>query len=222
MPVRAILFDLDGTLLDTLEDIAAAANLALERQGLPTHPPEAYRQFIGGGVALLCQRALPAARRADEALIARCVDDFRAAYDLCWNVRTRPFDGIPPLLDALTARGLPLAVLSNKPNDFTRRCADQYLLHWPFPAVLGQRDGVPPKPDPAGALEVATLLNLPARDILYVGDSAVDMETARRAGMRPIGVAWGFRPTAELLASGAEAIIDHPAGLLDLLGDRAP
>jgi phosphoglycolate phosphatase len=219
MDVQAVLFDLDGTLLDTLEDIASAANEVLGRLGLPAHPPEAYRGFIGDGVAMLFRRAL-APEHAEPGRVARCVEDFRAAYGRSWDVRTRPYDGIPALLDALTARGLGLAVLSNKPDDFTRLCASAYLARWPFRAVLGQREGTPRKPDPAGALEIAGALDVPAGQFLYVGDSAVDMETARRAGMRPVGVSWGFRPAEELWAAGAEAVITHPAELPEILDGR--
>jgi phosphoglycolate phosphatase len=221
MDIQAVLFDLDGTLLDTLEDIASAANEVLGRHGLPAHPPEAYRRFIGDGVAMLFRRALPP-EHAEPERVARCVEDFRGAYARSWDVRTCPYDGIPELLDALASRGLVLALLSNKPDDFTRLCASAYLARWPFRAVLGQREGTPRKPDPAGALEIAGQLGVPAGQFLYVGDSAVDMETARRAGMRPVGVSWGFRPAEELWAAEAEAVIAHPAELLEFLDGRRP
>ena len=216
MLFRAILFDLDGTLLDTLEDIAQAANDVLAGLDLPTHPPGAYRRFIGDGVAMLFRRALPPDRVAP-GTVDRCVAGFEETYGRSWNVRTRPYDGIPGLLDDLAARGLGLAVLSNKPDAFTRLCAAEYLARWPFRAVVGQRAGVPRKPDPAGALEIAERLGVPVERFLYVGDTAVDMETARRAGMYPVGVAWGFRPIEELRAGGAAAIIERPADLLELL-----
>jgi phosphoglycolate phosphatase len=216
MTARAILFDLDGTLLDTLEDIAQAANDVLSGLELPTHPAGAYRRFIGDGVATLFQRALPP-DRLTQGMVDRCVARFREAYGRTWNIHTRPFDGIPALLDDLVARGVELAVLSNKPDDFTRLFVDRYLACWPFRAVLGQREGVPRKPDPAGAIEIALRLGLPAERFLYVGDTAVDMETALRAGMCPVGVAWGFRPIEELRSAGAAAIIERPAGLLGLL-----
>lgn len=219
MGFQAVLFDLDGTLLDTLADIAHAANSVLVRQGFPAHPPETYRQFIGEGVAMLIRRSLPPERDEDE-LVARCVEDFRATYDRCWNIRTHPYDGMPDLLDALTDRGLALAVLSNKPDDFTRRCVEAYLSRWPFRAVIGARAGSSRKPDPSGAWEIVRRLGVPAEQFLYVGDSAVDMETARRAGMRPVGAAWGFRSAEELWSSGAEAVIESPAELIDILDGR--
>jgi phosphoglycolate phosphatase len=216
MRFQVVLFDLDGTLLDTLEDIAQAANDVLVGLDLPAHPPEAYRRFIGDGVATLFRRALPPDRVVPD-LVDRCVAGFRETYARTWNVHTRPFDGIPALLDDLAAGGLELAVLSNKPDDFTRLYVDEYLARWPFRVVLGQREGVPRKPDPAGAMEIAQRLGVPAERFLYVGDTAVDMETARRAGMCPIGVAWGFRPVEELRSSGAAAVIERPAELLELL-----
>jgi phosphoglycolate phosphatase len=220
MTFRAVMFDLDGTLLDTLADIARAANQALDREGMPAHPAADYRAFIGDGVAMLIRRALPP-DHLEDALIARCVDGFHDAYSRCWDDRTRPYDGIPELLDALAARDLSLTVLSNKPDDFTRLYGERYLAPWPFRAVVGQRDHVPRKPDPAGALEVADRLGIDPGAFVYVGDSGVDMKTARAAGMFAVGASWGFRPVEELRAAGARAIIDHPSELLGLIDGPA-
>lgn len=217
MPAQAVLFDLDGTLLDTLADIAAAANAALVAEGMPAHPDAAYRRFIGDGVAMLVRRALPEGVEHDDARVDRCVRLFHETYATSWNVSTRPYDGIPALLDALAARGLPLAILSNKPDEFTRLCADAQLGRWAWAAVVGQREGVPRKPDPTSALAIAAGLGLGPADVVYVGDSGVDMRTATAAGMRAVGVSWGFRSVEELREIGASAIIDHPAQLLDLL-----
>jgi phosphoglycolate phosphatase len=214
--VRSVLFDLDGTLLDTLEDIARSANEVLEGQDLPLHPTGAYRRFIGDGVANLFRRALPAGIE-DAGLVERCVEDFREAYGRGWNVATRPYPGIPELLDGLVARGLGMAVLSNKPDPFTRRCVEEYLARWPFRAVLGDRAGVLRKPDPGGALDVADRLGVAPGQVAYLGDSSVDMTTACRASMIPVGAAWGFRSEDELRAGGAAAVIAHPLELLALL-----
>jgi phosphoglycolate phosphatase len=217
--VRAVLFDLDGTLLDTLEDIGRSANEVLSGVGLPTHPIDAYRRFIGDGVANLFRRAIPAGM-ADPGLVARCVEGFRESYGRGWNVASRPYPGIPELLDGLVARGLGMAVLSNKPDRFTRRCVEEYLARWPFRAVLGDREGVPRKPDPGGALDVAGRLGVAPGEVAYLGDSSVDMATARGAGMIPVGAAWGFRTEDELRSSGAAEVVSHPAELLALI-DRA-
>lgn len=217
MPFRAILFDLDGTLLDTLDDIAAAANRVLATRGFPTHPHSAYRMFIGEGVARLIARVLPEAHR-DPPTVQACVDAYAQEYARGWKDRTQPYAGVPELLDALVARGLPLAVLSNKPDAFTQQCVREWLAKWTFAAVLGASDAFPRKPDPAGALETARRLGVSPADCLYVGDSGVDMQTARAAGMGAVGALWGFRDKEELLSAGAQVLIERPGEVLDLLG----
>ncbi|HVC93599.1 MAG TPA: HAD family hydrolase [Pirellulales bacterium] len=217
---RAIVFDLDGTLLDSLADIGETANSVLARLGFPVHALGEYRRFVGEGVAVLFHRALAAGRRTDE-IIAHCISEFQIAYGRNWNVHTKPYMGIPELLDSLAERGLKMAVLSNKPHEFARRCVEHYFPAR-FEVVFGERDGVPRKPDPAAAFEIAQRLGIAAREFVYVGDSAVDMETALNAGMRPIGAAWGFRSVDELNAAGAGAIISQPLELLSFLdGPRA-
>ena len=198
---EAIIFDLDGTLLDTLADIGCAVNDALARFGCPPHSLDAYRYLVGDGVATLFERALPP-DRVDATTVHQCMAAFREEYERQWNVRTRPYPGIEELLDELAERPIPLAVLSNKPHEFTQRCVQHYLSQWKFHAVFGQRDGVPRKPDPAAAREIAGLLRVDAARCLYVGDTAVDMHTARNAGMRPVGVLWGFRLRDELESAG--------------------
>ncbi|WP_165070946.1 HAD family hydrolase [Paludisphaera rhizosphaerae] len=217
MPPRAVLFDLDGTLLDTLDDIGRSANQALQEGGFPEQPISAYRQFIGDGVAVLFQRALPAAAANDPEVVSRCVAAFARIYDAGWDVASRPYPGIAELLDALTAHSIPIAVLSNKPDVFTRKCVERFLASWSFAAVLGQREGVPRKPDPAGAFEAAELMGVDAADVLYLGDTSVDMTTAVRAGMLAVGAAWGFRSVEELKAHGAAVIVTEPMEVVSLL-----
>ena len=216
MTYKAILFDLDGTLLDTLEDLGNSVNSVLARRDLPTHALDEYRYFVGDGTAMLITRALPQGKRNDETVRA-CLEELREAYGRNWNVNTRPYEGIPEMLDALTEHGLKMAVLSNKQHEFTRLCVADLLSNWTFDVVFGQRDEVRRKPDPTGALEVAERLNLPPADFLYLGDSAVDMKTATAAGMFPVGVLWGFRPAEELKEVGARALIERPLEILDLL-----
>ena len=212
----AVLFDLDGTLLDTLRDIADAMNVVLARHGFPTHPAELYRQFVGEGVTTLASRVLPADGCEPER-IEQYVTEFRQVYGQNWNVHTRPYAGILPLLDRLWTARVPMAVLSNKPDEFTQKCVRHYLPQERFAAVWGQRETHPRKPDPAVAQEIARELGLPPAQFLFLGDSAVDMETARRAGMHPIGAAWGFRSRQELHDGGAAMILDHPLQLLDAI-----
>jgi phosphoglycolate phosphatase len=206
---------MDGTLLDTLEDLADAMNRVLEARGLPVHPVDAYRFFVGSGAKNLVLRTLPADRPD---LAAECLQDFLREYEANWTVKTRLYDGVAELLDALTARGIPMAVLTNKPQEFAELCMKAFLPAWDFALTLGQMPGVPVKPDPAGPRQVIRHLGVAPEEILYLGDTAVDMRTAVGAGMFPVGVTWGFRPEDELRASGAAVIIDHPMELLDLLG----
>jgi phosphoglycolate phosphatase len=217
MRFRAILFDLDGTLLDTLEDIAHSANRALASQGFPPHATPRYREFIGEGVARLIERVLPENRR-DESALQACVEAYRKEYALNWNVRTKPYAGVPEMLDGLVACGLRLAVLSNKPDPFTQQCVRELLSNWTFDAVIGASDAFPRKPDPASALEIARRLAARPGECLYAGDSGVDMQTARAAGMFPLGVLWGFRGGEELQNAGAQKLIAHPLELIALLG----
>lgn len=212
--MKAVLFDLDGTLLDTLEDIANACNAALARHGFPAHPPRAYRYFVGDGVQVLMSRVVPAGHANPETLAAVALA-YREDYGRHWNARTRPYDGIPELLDQLTRRGLALAVLSNKPDDFTRRCVSELLPRWVFSRVLGASSAFPPKPDPAAALHVAAGLNLPVEEVIYLGDTDTDMKTATAAGMLPVGALWGFRTAEELRQSGARHLVAHPQELLE-------
>ncbi|HEY1686695.1 MAG TPA: HAD family hydrolase [Tepidisphaeraceae bacterium] len=216
MPYRAILFDLDGTLLDTLDDIADAGNAALTSHGFPAHPVPAYRHFVGEGVATLIQRIL-AENHRDEATLAAVAKSYVAAYQKNWNIKSRPYPGIPEMLDELARRQIRLAILSNKPHDFTCQCVETFLAKWKFEEVLGATAKLPRKPNPAAALHVAQMMQLPPADFLYLGDTNTDMQTAVAAGMYPVGVLWGFRDRPELEAAGAKTIIAHPSELITLM-----
>ena len=215
-PYQAVIFDLDGTLLDTLEDIGATVNRVLSARGFPIHPIDAYRFYLGDGVAKLITRALPEDKR-DAETVRSCLEAYRADYGRHWNVKTRLYDGVSAMLDALTTRDLKLAILSNKPHEFSQECVREFLSRWSFDLVFGQRDGVPLKPDPAGALAIAHFLGIPPAACLYLGDTAIDMKTAIAAGMTPVGALWGFRPMEELRESGATILIQEPLQILGLL-----
>lgn len=215
-PCQAVLFDLDGTLIDSLTDLAESMNSVLGEMGYPTHPREAYRYFVGDGMETLVRRTLPPERR-DEAMVAKGLAAMRTAYADRRHQATRPYPGIPELLDALTARQLPMIILSNKPDDFTREAAASLLGRWSFRAVRGVRPETPKKPEPAGALALAAELAIPPAAFLYLGDTSIDMLTANRAGMFPVGVLWGFRTAEELRESGAGALISTPLDLLPLI-----
>jgi phosphoglycolate phosphatase len=214
MRFRGVMFDLDGTLADSLGDLANATNQALTSLGLPAHPREKYRTMVGDGARVLCERATPAERRD---LVPEVLQRMRAHYAAHWFEETRLYAGIPELVAALSERGYRLAVLSNKPEDFTRQMIAHYFPDNPFQAVRGQRAGTPLKPDPAGALAIAGELAVPAPAWLYLGDTNTDMATARAAGMKPVGVLWGFRDREELVGSGAAEIVAAPAEVLKLL-----
>ena len=216
MDHHAVLFDLDGTLLDTIEDLRDSMNWALARQGCPARTVAECKLFVGDGVEAYARRALPEGRRDAEAL-ARCMADVRADYATRWTRKTRPYDGIPELLDGLTRRGVKMAVLSNKPDDFTRLMVAELLGRWRFHDVRGARDGVPQKPDPAAAIEIAEALAVAPERFLYVGDTNTDMKTGVAAGMFPVGVLWGSREAEELTAHGAKALVESPPDVLDLL-----
>jgi phosphoglycolate phosphatase len=218
MSFQAVVFDLDGTLIDSLEDIADAMNRALEDLGYRGHPADDYRLFVGSGVARLVERTLPAG--VSRQVQQRCAERFREIYRETCNVKTRVYDGVPQLLQALTELGIRLAVLSNKPHSFTVACVEHQLAHVPFDAVLGQRDGIPHKPDPTAALQIADQLSTVPRQCLFLGDTAVDMQTARNAGMFPVGALWGFRDRDELLEAGAEVLVERPGELLTLVARR--
>ena len=215
MKYRAALFDLDGTLLDTLDDLADAANRVLASEGMPVHKVEEYKYFVGDGLATLIERIVPSDQHNEETL-CRIIDAFRQDYGAHWHVKSKPYAGVLEMLTGLQKRGMRLGVLSNKPHDFTKLCVQRMLADFSFYPVLGQRDGVPKKPDPAGALEAAALLDIPVKEILYFGDTSVDMQTATGAGMPAVGVLWGFRDEEELAASGADYLVHHPGEILDL------
>jgi len=210
--IRGVIFDLDGTLLDSLADIGGAMNDALIARGWPAHPIAAYLRMVGDGIEMLAKRAAPPGED-----VTTLVDQYRARYQERMEHETRPYAGIEPMLDALHARGLPLAVLSNKRDDFTVELVKRQLPRWPFVAVRGERPGVPRKPDPAAALELAQTLRLPPAEIAFVGDTPIDVKTALAAGMLPVAVEWGFRTADELRAAGATLLVSDPEQLPGLL-----
>lgn len=216
MSYKGILFDLDGTLLNTLEDLGTSLNHVLEHEGYPTHSMEAYRQFVGDGVENLVAQALPQDKR-HSAVIHKCLEAYKKEYSCHWNVKTKPYHGIEELLDELTIRKIKMAVLSNKPHKYTMMCVSSLLPNWAFDPVLGQREMVPRKPNPTSALEIATRLDISPNECIFLGDTDVDMKTAVAAEMFPVGALWGFRSKRELHESGAKELIQSPADLLKII-----
>jgi phosphoglycolate phosphatase len=218
--LQAALFDLDGTLMDSTADIAWCSNTLLQRHNFPTHPLSSFSTFIGDGVINLVKRILPAHARTDET-ITPLVQEYKELYANHWSVESYVYDGIPDMLAALRARGLKLAVLSNKPHEFTLQCVHHFFPNTPFEIILGAGGGFPNKPDPRAATDIAQRLNIPPQNFLYLGDTDTDMQTASRAAMFPIGVLWGLRTKEELLANGAQATVTHPREILPL-ADHVP
>lgn len=214
----AVLFDLDGTLLDTLRDLSDSGNAVLEAHGFPPHPMDDYRTFIGNGMVNLVRDIFPEGNRpAEGEETDRILAEYREAYGERWRNTTVAYPGIAELLDSLRERRIPIGVLSNKAHDFTLRCVEAFLPGWEWDVVLGARDGVLKKPDPAGAIEAAAMVGRKPEDCWFVGDSNVDMLTALGAGMHAVGVSWGFRPVEELREAGAEVILESPGQLLEVI-----
>ena len=205
-----ILFDLDGTLLDTLADLADSVNHVLASFGYSPRTVEEVRQFVGNGAARLIAQAVP--EGADPAPVLAA---FQSYYSAHCQIKTKPYEGIPELLAALRRAGVRTAVVSNKPDETTRTLAARFFPE--LDGALGQRDGVAAKPAPDMVQAVLSRLGAEPGRALYVGDSEVDVDTARNAGLAMIGVSWGFRGRAALESAGAPAVADTPAQLLELL-----
>jgi phosphoglycolate phosphatase len=216
MKFKAVVFDLDGTLLDTLDDLADSVNSVLAANNYPTHDVENYKYFVGDGMRTLMQRTLPEGKRDNESIEAG-LSAMRDEYAKRWNNKTRPYEGITEMLKRLGDKGLKLSVLSNKADHFSKLMVENFFPDCHFELVFGERQGVPKKPDPAGAVEIADKLGVLPNECLYLGDTGVDMKTAVAAGMYPVGVLWGFRKAEELVKNGAKVLITDPATILDLL-----
>ncbi len=213
---KAIIFDLDGTLLDTLEDIAISANHALETLGFSAHESSKYRYFVGEGVVKLFENIFTCKPQSAE-VVAQAVSLFEAHYAKQFNQNTRLYEGVSKMLTFIQKRGFKMAVLSNKPDSFTKMCVFKYLRQWHFEAVYGAREGIPRKPHPQGAHDVAQALHVTPQECYYVGDTMIDMITANEAGMIPVGALWGFRDEEELRKYGARYLAKDPSEVIKLL-----
>ncbi len=216
MKLKSVIFDLDGTLLDTLADIAASMNEALSDAGLPTHELDAYRIFVGDGPVNLVRRTLPESHHSDEQ-IAVMSQKMLEIYQRRWREQTQPYDGIDDMLSGLKQRGISKAILSNKPHEFTVASANHFLSKYTFDRVYGAGGDIPRKPDPGGVFRILRELGWDARQTLYVGDTNTDMLTAKASELYAAGVSWGFRDREELIANGANVIVDHPLDILTLV-----
>jgi len=217
MLTQLVIFDLDGTLIDSLGDLADAMNAVLEERRYPVHSLDSYRHFVGDGIEMLVRRALPP-EVVEKTDIAEAVQQMRREYSTRWTATTRPFPEIPELLVELHSRKIRTAVLSNKPNFATLEIVGELFPDNPFEIVRGALEGVPLKPDPTSALEIVSELGIQPERSIFIGDTPVDIKTGRNAGMLAVGVTWGFRSVDELLDAGADHIIESPLELLEDLG----
>ncbi len=218
MEIRGIIFDLDGTLLDTLEDISDSANECLKNIGLEPLPLEVYREIIGDGVRELFKRALFYSNlSSSDNLIESLVNMMQEEYGKRWNKKTKLYEGIAELLDWCSVNGLKMAILSNKQDMFTQRIVDFFLSKWDFVEVKGITDVNFKKPNPKFALDIAKKMKILPENIAFVGDSKTDIQTALFANMIPIGVLWGFKSREELEKSGAKIILSKPREMINLI-----
>ena len=213
MSIKGIVFDLDGTLADSIEDIAESMNQVLEEQSLAVHDITTYKSFVGNGIRKLVERSLPEAERTPE-LFAKNLSRMMEVYGANCINKTKLYPGVSDLLDQIQQKGLKIAVFSNKANDLTQKVVKVLLAKWEVEFVVGAGGDVARKPNPQGALMAAEKMGFTPKELMFVGDSGVDMETAKNAGMFGVGVLWGFRGAEELKTNGADAIISDAIELL--------
>lgn len=214
--IKLVIFDLDGTLLDTIGDLSAACDAVLSARRLPRHTWDGYRRMVGNGIRRLVERALPESMR-DDATIESVREQFVEYYIDHIDVHTRPYDGIAEVVGQLAERGVKLAVVSNKFQAGTEKLIRRFFGDTEFLAVYGQREGVPLKPDPQADFEIMRMAEADASEVLHIGDSSVDIATAKAAGVRSVGVVWGFRPREEIVAAGADFVAESAADILKIV-----
>ncbi len=215
---RAVIFDLDGTLLNTLDDLADSGNHVLAAHGLPLRTIEEYRQFVGNGIPKLTERILP--DDASEELFESCLAEFKAYYDIHKSDKTAPYEGMAELLSSLRASGIKTCVLSNKQHDMCIEVVEHYFGRGTFDIIQGKLDKFPPKPSPDSCNAIIKSLGIPKDNVLYVGDSDVDMRTAENAGLKKCGVSWGFRSIDLLINSGADFIAEKPKDIEAVIAEN--
>ena len=215
---KAAIFDLDGTLIDSLEDLADSANAMLESYGFPMHPVDPYRYFVGNGSRKLMERCLPKAQAADPAFVDEALERYKAIYAEHTQDKTHVYDGIPEMLAELQHRHIPLGICTNKHQSAAEDIVSAMFPAGTFQSILGDQKGLPRKPDPKKVLMIAESFGVAPQDVAYFGDTSVDMDTAKNAGFLPVGVLWGFRPKEELVEHGAKVLLEKP---MELFGNVA-
>ena len=215
MKYKAIIFDLDGTLLNSLIDIADSVNLVLEKHNLPTHQLDDYKLFIGNGLEKLVERALPENVTNNE--FNKYLSEIREVYSNNQISKTKPYDGVLEMLSELQKRNISINILSNKPIDFTKMVVKHFLGDFKFENVLGAREGIPKKPNPQAVFEIIENLGIDKSEVLYVGDTGTDMQTAENADLTSVGVLWGFRDMEELVENNADYIIEEASKIISII-----
>ncbi|MDA3941478.1 MAG: HAD family hydrolase [Spirochaetia bacterium] len=217
MKYKAVIFDLDGTLLYTLGDIALALNMVLTELDMPTHPEEAYMKFVGHGLMETLKRACP--EQCSEEILEKGYLRVIEEYSKNPVIGTKPYEGISQLLDSLIDKGIKIAILSNKEDKLVKYIAEKLLSTWHFLTIQGILPDVPPKPDPFAVNQIIKDMNVEFSEAIFVGDSGVDMKTAANSGLLGVGVTWGYRDIVELTEAGAGIVIDKPEDLVRILGE---
>ncbi|WP_372755691.1 HAD family hydrolase [Labilibaculum sp.] len=212
--IKGVVFDLDGTLANSIEDLADSMNAVLKEKKFPTHDYATFKTYVGRGLQSMVKNALPESS-SDEATLKECFDKMMELYDKNCINKTCLYPGIPELLTALQKKGIKIAVFSNKANELTQKVVQDLLADWPLALVIGAGGDIPRKPDAKGALLISEKMGFTPEEIIYVGDSGVDMQTAHNAGMYAAGVLWGFRDMEELLENGAQTLVENPMDLLE-------
>ena len=215
---KAIIFDLDGTLIDSLEDIAVCMNQVLEELNLPTHKIDDYKYFVGGGISILVDNALD--KNTSDKTKQLVTEKFKIVYDQKLHAKTLPYEGIYDLLDELKKLDFKIGILSNKPHEFTIAYAKSLFSKYDMKEVHGQKAHIAKKPDPIAAIQIAQSFDVPCEEVYFVGDTMVDMQTAVNAKMIGIGVLWGFRDEEELMSNGATFVVKHPLDILDIVNKK--
>jgi phosphoglycolate phosphatase len=215
---KAIIFDLDGTLIDSLEDIAVCMNQVLEELNLPSHQIEDYKYFVGGGISILVDNALD--KNTNDEIKAKVTEKFKIVYDQKLHAKTKPYEGIYELLDELQKLDFKIGILSNKPHEFTIAYAKNLFSKYDMKEVHGQKSHIEKKPDPIAAIQIAQSFDVPCEEVYFVGDTMVDMQTAVNAKMIGIGVLWGFRDEEELMSNGATFVVKHPLDILEIVNKK--
>ena len=215
MKYKAAIFDLDGTLINSLEHLADSANAMLESYGFPTHPVEPYKYFVGNGSRKLIERCLPKEQASDPAFVDEALERYKAIYGQHTQDKTHVYDGILEMLNELKKRNIPMGICTNKHQSAAEDIVNAMFPADTFQSIMGDQKGLPRKPDPKKVLMIAEKFGVQPEEVAYFGDTSVDMDTAKNAGFLAIGVLWGFRPKEELVEHGAEVLLEQPDELFE-------